>query len=444
EFNEFLKGCERVCHAESLVDSGANVSLMSRGLLAYLLESKVLDPNDVIALNNDIPVGVADGNSLRGTHVAKVAFSSGLCSGHLRFLVCDGADPDILIGTNMFPSLGLALSSRSGAEVSNIESINQPPKTPLTANRAAVDSLSVCPLAEVVEDDRSPGHHRVRCRCEPLESAPVYPYREKLRRKSDVDQRIEHHRLLTMEGEGKVTRCSEGACTTILATVIVDKAKKTNSGEAEPRRYPGPSEGPESVDSRYRVTLDCRVINRLVLTHDSNGRFLFVPGASVTNESATKAAYRQSEPSPSARLGSIPYDYTVYAKVDLVDAYSCILLPPRLSALFGLVTRDPSGELVWWQFRVLPQGWVWSSVLFNSSMHIPIDRINARLEKEGIRAVARHNKDDVIIAALDTSNCEAAVSVAREEFQALHFLINDAKSTPPSSSVNFCGLRLTN
>ncbi|KAF4708300.1 hypothetical protein FOZ62_012305, partial [Perkinsus olseni] len=48
-------GCERVCHAESLVDSGANVSLMSRGLLAYLLESKVLDPNDVIALNSDIP-----------------------------------------------------------------------------------------------------------------------------------------------------------------------------------------------------------------------------------------------------------------------------------------------------------------------------------------------------------------------------------------------------
>ncbi|KAF4648215.1 hypothetical protein FOL46_003234, partial [Perkinsus olseni] len=154
-----------------------------------------------------------------------------------------------------------------------------------------------------------------------------------------------------------------------------------------------------------------------------------------------------AQPIGKARVHSlrvVGYDYVVYAKVDLVDAYSCILLPPRLSALFGLVTRDPSGELVWWQLRVLPQGWVWSSVLFNSSMHIPIDRINARLDKEGIRAVARHNKDDVLIAAVDTNNCEGAVSVAREEFQALHFLINDAKSTPPSSSVNFCGLRLTN
>ncbi|EER05890.1 hypothetical protein Pmar_PMAR011946 [Perkinsus marinus ATCC 50983] len=425
------------CKASCLVDSGANCSLISSGLVAYLTKRGVIKDKDVVPLPSTIPVGVASGKSISGSHIVHIEFASGRLEGTLEFLVCDDVDPDILLGTNMFPAIGVQLTSTGEADTTNFRctaSTAAPPPNPIMAARAT-PSL---PTAEIVQTAEG---KRVMCHCGPLERLVLYPYREKQRQLSQTNNQILTHRMLTMASQGKVESCNEADCTAVLAAVICDK----ESG-VRPRVYPDPM-----VDKRYRVTVDCRPINRLVLVGDvadEDASMMLMPqtmiadGTPQLTDAAVKEAFRQAEPNITAKLNSIPFSYQAYYKLDLTDAYSGVLLPPALRSIFGTTSRGGDGRQLWWVYKVLPQGWVFSSCLFNSAMQLLVDIINEQLHRLQIKAVCRHNKDDILIAAQDAQNCQKAADVAIQIFIEHGFHPNPAKSCGPTDKVHFCGVTL--
>ncbi|KAF4653856.1 hypothetical protein FOL47_010269, partial [Perkinsus chesapeaki] len=403
------------CKTSCLVDSGANCSLISSGLTTYLTKRGVICEDDVLPLPNKIPIGVASGKTIIGSHLARARFASGQLDGVLEFLVCDNVDPDILLGTNMFPAIGVQLTSTGQADTTNFRCASSTTAAPPSPVLAAC-ALPLLPTAEVVQTAEG---KRVMCHCGPLGKLTIFPYREKQRQLSKANQQILSHRLSTMADQGKIQPCAEGECTVVLAPVICDK----ESG-AKARVYPDPS-----VDKRYRITVDCRPINRLVLIEAGDSNMMLLPQA-------------MAEPSITSKLGSIPFSYQTYYKLDLTDAYSGVLLPPQLSSIFGTTSQDEDGSQLWWVYRVLPQGWIFSSCLFNSAMQVLIDIINQRLAELQIEAVCRHNKDDILIASTDPSSCKEAAAVAMEVFSEHGFHPNPTKSCGPTDRVRFCGVVL--
>ncbi|EER00517.1 gag/pol/env polyprotein, putative [Perkinsus marinus ATCC 50983] len=222
----------------------------------------------------------------------------------------------------------------------------------------------------------------------------------------------------------------------ICPVVIVDK-----EGSSCLRRFPD-----SKVDERYRITLDLRVVNSLSLAYDSANAFVLLPSKNAHNVDTVAAfdtkSYRQSEITALRRLRAVPAHYTTYYKLDLRDAYSSVAIDQSLQRCFGVLSYDDSNQPCYWCYRVLPQGWQWSSLLFGSAMEFMMALIQDRFRDLKIPAVAIHCKDDVIIASCCEKHAARALACAKDCFLEYSFVVNEAKTYGPSTSVTFFGYNL--
>ncbi|EER02227.1 gag/pol/env polyprotein, putative [Perkinsus marinus ATCC 50983] len=423
------------CDVRALLDSGANASLMRDHLVDYFIDRGIIRHEDMTVLESPVSVGGIS-ETVIATHTVRVAASSGdLKNVEFTFLVCRGIDNTIILGANMYPKLGIGLTSTNkDVIVHNLDS---------TVGGGGGSCAAKIAKAEIIEQleplitvsDRDDGGKQLTAHVEVFRRAAMMPFRSPPRKRSETNDRIVHHRLTTMARENKVSRCREEDLIMICPVVIVDK-----DGADSLRSYPDPR-----MDERYRITLDLRSVNSLSLAYDNAGSFVLLPSKNANGLNTVAAfdtkSYRQSELTL-RRLRSVPSRCSTYYKLDLRDAYSSIAVDESLQRCFGVVSYDVNNNPCFWAYRVLPQGWQWSGLLFGVAMEFMVSKIQDCLRMRNIPAKVIHCKDDVILASCCQRHAAEALACARECFTQYTFLVNDAKTYGPSTSVPFFGYDL--
>ena len=235
-----------------------------------------------------------------------------------------------------------------------------------------------------------------------------------------------------MQLEGKLEECSAREAHLVNEVVLVDK----QSGTGGPRRFPS-----EDISKRYRVTLDLRVVNDLQVVNFGSCMGL-VPNALAGSQARKSEILGQSQISGIDLLAQLPFQSnpngsTYYIKIDLRDAFSSIFLPDTLRGLFCYELRSaPSSRFYRW--KVLPQGWRWSPLLFATGVRYVLDQCVF----DSSSTVVRNYQDDVLAICIGSDTARQVMRTLVDKFHSFGFEINPDKCTI-ARSVVFCGYEIS-
>ena len=125
-------------------------------------------------------------------------------------------------------------------------------------------------------------------------------------------------------------------------------------------------------------------------------------------------------------LSRVPSEWTLYAKIDLSDAYWQIPICEELRRKFAVCIAGQCYRLT-----ALPQGFSYSPVLFQRR----IERV-----LHGLRAFA--NLDDIILGGTSEDELRASLWEVAKRLVAFKFRLNLTKMEICRTSVEFLGLTL--
>ncbi|KAF4647275.1 hypothetical protein FOZ61_004413, partial [Perkinsus olseni] len=218
------------------------------------------------------------------------------------------------------------------------------------------------PLINVVSDPNSSEKKILKVHFEALEHAAVEPFREAPRGRAPADNAIIFLRLEDMAKKGQVQKVRPEDCPIVCEICLVDKAASPGNASKAPRDPNSPD-----LHQRFRVTVDCRPVNRLRLVYDSLQRFVYTatPCDGIKEVDKPRLAKQflttallQIQDIPKSRVKS-------FGRLDLQHAFYSLHLSEGLSRLFAVAAKDPSSRRVQhYQFNTLVQGWKFSSLLF--------------------------------------------------------------------------------
>jgi hypothetical protein len=394
---------------EALLDYGACANFVDMGIVTDLIKQRKIKREDLVQIK---PITVIYGNGEKTSCDCYFVTTCGLDfqggridAGQkpLKFLVSAKSDPPVILGRTGLKNLGFEL-----------------------VNPSLSKSLRI-PDPDFVLIEKSPNEKgsRLTARIHYLESAAVSPFHESKRRRSLTDQRLIYHVLLGLERRGQIERVDIQSCTCILEVVLVDKFP------AKPRSFPC-----EDLHKRYRLTLDCRPLNKMRLIKMGDG-YQFVPQLTEQSESDVKTAQKQFQ------LGALQLLQTTdltsrryFAKLDISSAFNSILVSPSLGRLMNVQVTNDNGENICFSWRCLPQGFRLSPLLFNYAMQFLI----SKLDKTNFSII--HFQDDVIIGANTRETCETKLKECIAHFSNHGFSINPDKISSVSESCIFCGYEI--
>ncbi|EEQ98529.1 gag/pol/env polyprotein, putative [Perkinsus marinus ATCC 50983] len=474
------------CDVSCLVDTGANISLVDASVVKFLLDNTVIPSDAVSTLDRPLKVTYGNNSTTSTSTIVSVNCSLeqpssdvGLVETRLLFLQVEQCLPRVIIGRNMFDSLGIIFTSTKGISLKgglslsssrqdnasqtdessvyhnsscaiiNLSSTDEStlPTVDFTAESSAEPiatcrrvSTDVQPLISVVQDGTG---KRLCCDIDPIGNATVWPYRAAQRKRTAADAEIIYQKLCAMEAQGKVRRVQDSELSIVCEPILIDKLDRAD-GKSKIRTVPVSD---SELSSRYRLVIDTRPLNSLQLSYDDAGNFIFLPGGEIPKDSKQRDefSYKQHQRTATNLLRDVPSaNLGFWSKLDLRDAYGCIAVTKSLQKLFGTTSICPrTGVTVRWALTSLPQGWRWSSLAFQVGFGTLLDTvINPKLVADGIAATVVHVQDDVLVSSQTIVDGEKALRVLTDILTEYGFIINQEKSQSPAKSTTFCGLLL--
>ncbi|EEQ98679.1 conserved hypothetical protein, partial [Perkinsus marinus ATCC 50983] len=201
------------------------------------------------------------------------------------------------------------------------------------------------------------------------------------------------------------------------------------------------------VHQRYRLTVDCRPINRLRLVYDSEKRFVYCANTGDSLHEIEKPKLtKQFLTTALLQVQDIPSDRTYsFGRLDLQHAFYSIHVGPALSRLFAVAAKDPSTRrLHHYRFTTLVQGWKFSSLLFGlGTLKIVTEFIQPALDKRQIPVTVICYQDDLLFCGDSDDAIRQAMVVAKKILHKLNFNTNDQKQEGPTPAIDFCGMRIS-
>ncbi|EER20155.1 hypothetical protein Pmar_PMAR026334, partial [Perkinsus marinus ATCC 50983] len=434
-------------HINALVDSGAGACFVHIRLVELLIKHGILSREDICSIRG-VVVTYANGDKASCTSAVRLPIRPNADSVHdtkwLPCLISDTCQHTLVVGRPGMRVLDISVSAVDGG---NFYQYSQVPRTMSVVSMVAChavestllkygsddETIDVDYTFETVKD--STGQTRLRLKVPQIEKAGIMPYSESVRPRSYTDMRILHHRFLQMEKEEKVERVPVGEAVVQLEPVLVDKHQ--HAGD-RPRMYPI---DPDELKARYRVTLDMRPVNQMVLATDSK-EFMWLPNAMASRVRTVKPTdQRQHQSSAQDILRSIPEECAnFFAKIDLSEAFYAIETPNGIRRLASTRTQADDGTSVFWRFTRLVQGWTWSPIYFSRAVQYILDTIRGRLPK-GV--VVRHYQDDLLVCGASADAVNLALAELSSIFTSHGFHVNDKKTVFATDTIVFCGFLLS-
>ncbi|KAF4707496.1 hypothetical protein FOZ62_011288, partial [Perkinsus olseni] len=242
------------CEVPGLIDTGANVSLLDRRVFNFLYDNHLVTNNDVHSLPTPARVTFGNHTTVDSAQVLKVNCCAGCTTAlkqpviTLTFLLVPDCNPRVIIGRNMFSSLGIQLRSdqipipphlgcRDVSVQTTVTSADCPSGTDgirqtFGTSPVLVDSRcsravtsAATPLIDSIVDN---GQRRLCAHLPAIENASIYPYRASKRRRPPTDDAIIHGKLLQMCQAGKVLRAQDKDVTVVCQPVLIDKCDRAD------------------------------------------------------------------------------------------------------------------------------------------------------------------------------------------------------------------------
>ena len=446
-----------------LKDTGASASFIHEEVATYLIRAGMAQSVKPVALNVVYANGVKESVKTCVTLAGRFGTASPDSLVDVHFLVLPNCSPRVILGRPVLRQMVGAPLLHCSA-VSDAKSNDVIPESPVAVSAVTIPDVITSLVTESVTSQtalvstvaefaatvpqvvmkpasvaaapcvtpwiefRPDG---VYARCPFIESANVLPYRERDRNMSVVDRRICYARLMRMVQEHKVSIVEARECHVILAPVLVDKLEGTKASRV--------FLGTESVElhSRYRITVDCRPLNEMLLVAHNGVNLFMLPPA----DRKRKTAANQSQQSGRAVLESLPMGGpgSRYGKIDLSDAFSSVRVTEGIGRLLAVMVPDMDGNPVAFQWKCLPQGWRHSPFLFTTCINALLRPLDSALR--GL-ATVRHFQDDIVVVGADDESVNGAMRLVITELKSKGFGIQEKKCIWSVDSITFCGYRL--
>ena len=417
-------------------DSGAMGNLCHVTCVNTLLELKVIGPSDIHTFSP--PIVYSGG--LRGTFsvnqiVTLHATTPDDVSGTFAFVISDGIPARVFFGHEALVTLGILRPFKTERTTQpalfyNLEVPDGPPLTfPATA------TVDVVPTAD-------PGCQRLMVRLPMLEHIHIDPIRSKaLVRSSNYTRRA----LIVIEETCRKGHCREvtEADITVEHNIIcVDKKAKPGVRSSIP-----PELTIDEVNSRFRITLDCTLMNDLRFIQDDQHRIFGVP-ANRLHRPSNLVCPKQQQASGLQAAREMPFGMTVFGCDDITGGFQCVLLHPSLHRLFGFRMFDANaGKPRFFVMTTIPQGFYMSSLAFRCAIGFVLDQVYKDSCTAALISSRRlafgNNTDDFLTAAIDEPTYHIGNRVLREQLCRYGFVINHKKSVGPCAAVVFCGIEFS-
>ena len=445
----------------SLLDTGAGANFINVDFAEFLIKRKAVRKDELIQLSSPITITYGNSSSEKVDCALPLRVKSSSDANlwtELLFVVTPNSSYPIILGRTGLKQLGLLskdpqcmllLSNSYSGCVKNsscavgvshsdvaIQATHSNCKIDTSVAHFSISSTHMDspnpvnqssaerkPLASISSDNRVQVSHSL------LESAVVLPYRAPRRPRSSIDLTIIRMKLEQMEKDGKVEKTESIHCHMVHELVLVDKL----SDKRLPRTIP------ESVADlkRYRITLDIRCGNDLKLVQIAVSQFALLPNELAGQEKRFKNDSSQCQASSLEILSHLQADCDYFGKIDLDDAYSSVLIPGNLRALFCFCL--PGHESTYYRWRCLVQGWRYSPLLFSTAIEFMLDICRPHMPS-GIHL--RHFQDDILVAGKGRNSVEISMTKVMETFRSYGFVVNESK-TKLSDSAVFCGYQIS-
>ena len=416
---------------DCLYDTGAGANFISFSFAQTLIKQRIVEKASISTLATPITITYGNSSKEHADCVLPIRVrldsdkSMNPHSVELLAIVTRSSSFPMILGRTGLKQLGLwhSPSPQPIFPIVNFSSCDVSPsvdsKTFLVPQRS--------PLVEVTPENRLQIRHSF------LENATIMPYRAPRRPRSLNDLSIIHCKLMQMVKQGKVVECQSRDAHMIHEVVLVDKLVQKRL----PRIDPGTD--PELL-RRYRITLDLRCANDLKLIQTEGGGCALVPNKfanNITNKTLDNSD-RQHQTNAVDIIKQLPHGLTIFAKLDLDDAFSSVLLPPNLRSMFCYMCVTPQGAK-FFQWNCLVQGWKYSPLFFTIAVQFVLDQCEQLIPEH---TYIRHYQDDILIAGYDLSKVNIAMNVVMKKLNYFGFSVNEQK-TKVSDHTVFCGYKLT-
>jgi len=394
-------GINKHVQVQALIDSGCTFSCIRQEIADFLLEYGIVDKSRITTHNESIRVTYGNKQSAYADKIIRIPCRVKSVITSLDMLIVPQLSDKIIIGLNSFKDLGIKIVSD--------RDIFDDDTSDLTHSRPFIRRISVgeelykfeatIPLVEDIVND-------------------LLPNREKARKRTVTDKSIIHEKLVQMEKNGYVQKSFVLDAKIINEVVLVDKMKDNH--QIRP-----PVSFPINL-SRYRITLDSVRLNEMLTT--------------VIAAKVGKLHREEFSPPIESILRTIPAKFTAFhGKIDLSDAYHCVLVSKRLQSLFGVISQDAEGYEHVWTYKTLSQGWTFSPYLFRMAIAYTIECIMQCNRNFCIRNVF----DDILISAATIEDCTQGLILTSKTLEQYGFLVNENKCTLPAKTISFCGYVLS-
>jgi transposase InsO family protein len=410
---------------DGLIDTGAAANFLHPDVVVQLRNSDCIRSSQVERLSPPIQITFGNSTEMSSDMLLRARVAHRGKTYECAFIICPHLHPRIIFGRpliramQLMPALGTPLAANVNAA-----------STTSTAVTASACSVGAPWIEEVKHGDVQ--HLQVRF---PLyEQALIEPIREPLRSMNEVTERIILARLRHMEAEGSVAETTLEAIAVVVPIVLVDKQK------GQLRTFPD-----VSVHARYRITSDLRGYNSMVLS--SHGNQVVLSSTLLRDVSSQPKDLRRLQFQRSAFeiARRLPIEKCrFFSKVDISNAYNCVLLPPALRHIGAEVYDNDSGRYVYFQFHTLMQGWKYSPLMFRMVANFVLNRCYQLLSPEALpRVHLAFYQDDILVIGDSETHVTAATEIVLNVLRSLSFRVRDEKVLKCASSLTFCGYQLS-
>jgi hypothetical protein len=270
-----------------------------------------------------------------------------------------------------------------------------------------------------------------------LEKANVIPRTETERPRNAVDSSIIGHLVQKMLSENKIKEIEPRQAVLVHEIVLVDKLRSKSQNSL--RVFPLP----EDQSSRYRMTVDLRPLNSLRFC---GGTKSWVAQEDLISSSKSIGVGQAQVPAYQMVSNWSPEAKKFFGTLDFCEGFHNIRINEGLQRLMCFKHGGRT-----YSYTVLPQGWKLSPMYFTRAVSFALLKIVEGLstsdkyhfERSQNEREVGNFQDDVLFCASTENDFNVLRSALIDGLRRFGFVINEAKSKGPCTTLQYCGLTLS-